>query len=77
MRRGRFLILIALLLVLSMAGIFVAVALSGGLPALLGNRAGGAGTPQQPAARHPFRLRPRRSRCCKSWPPARTWSAAR
>jgi Flp pilus assembly protein CpaB len=53
MRRGRFLILIALLLVLSIAGIFVAVALSGGLPALLGNRAGGSGTPQQASGETP------------------------
>ena len=47
MRRGRFFILIALLLVLTLAGVFVAVVLNGGLPALLGNRGGaGAGTPQ-------------------------------
>ncbi len=45
MRRGRFFILIALLLVLTLAGVFVAVALSGGLPALLGGTRGGAGTP--------------------------------
>src|SRR5262245_40568561 len=47
MRRGRFFILVALLLVLTLAGIFIAVALSGGLPALLGNRPA-AGT-QPPA----------------------------
>jgi len=45
MRRGRFLILIALLLVLSLAGIFIAVFLSGGLSAFLGNRPPAAGTP--------------------------------
>jgi Flp pilus assembly protein CpaB len=45
MQRGRFLILIALLLILSIAGIFLAVALSGGLPGILGGRARGAETP--------------------------------
>jgi Flp pilus assembly protein CpaB len=54
MRRGRFLILIALLLVLSLAGIFVAVALSGGLPALLGRgNTGGGGNPQTNAGETP------------------------
>lgn len=46
MRRGRFLILIALLLVLSLAGIFVAVALSGGLGNILGRARTANGTPQ-------------------------------
>jgi Flp pilus assembly protein CpaB len=46
MRRGRFLILIALLLILSLAGIIVAVALSGGLPAILGGGRPRTGTTQ-------------------------------
>ena len=46
MRRGRFLILIALLLVLSLAGIFLAVALSGGLPGILNRGRTPVGTSQ-------------------------------
>ncbi len=48
MQRGRFLILLALLLILSVAGIFLAVALSGGLPGILGRGTRGAETPLAP-----------------------------